>query len=85
MKARRGPEMTPRSTLSVPETLLSLLSSLSLTLGLTLLRLSELVRAMGSESLLRRRRERGDLEGEERDAVVILSPLLFLLLLYSRA
>lgn len=58
------------------------LMSLSLGLGLcldfalTLLRLSALVRAMGSESLLRRRRERGNLDGEERGAVVMFAPLL---------
>ena len=45
-------------------------------LGLTLLRLSVAVRAMGSESLLRRRRERGyNFVGEER------APLLLLVLL----
>lgn len=60
---------------------LSFSLGLALALALTLLRLSALVRAMGSESLLRRRRERGKLGGEERDAVVVLSPLLFLLLL----
>lgn len=52
-------------------------------LGFTLLRLSAAVRAMGSESLLRRRRERGyNFVGEERLPLLLL---LYVLLLLSRA